>query len=268
MGPVVTVRKVLGLCLVAGLLVSCAGAPGRDRAEEGGRDRAGVKAGKVAGQGRGGARGEELAAEAFRLFREADSVRMTRTDAGRKASLLMDREGNCTGTYDGGPMRRAEVVVVAGRQGAGAVYIRYTERALAEILEEAERRGPATEAEVGPKVELIRGKFLKMPDPQGKFGTQCSLETGARTLPRETEGVQAGEPTVRGGVKVVPLTDAADDETTLYVAAEGPAYLRFVVLGTGGEIRFSDYGARVSAKAPPAHLVVEADDMAGGLLDA
>ncbi|MBC9717157.1 hypothetical protein H9Y04_31975 [Streptomyces sp. TRM66268-LWL] len=256
------------MALAAALLVGCTGESGADGERTWSRGDSAAKQGQGEKQGRGEERGEKLAAESFRLFREATSVRMTRTSGAREQAMLMDRKGNCTGTYDAGPMKRAEVLVVTGPGGASDAYIRYTAQALAEILDEAERRGPATEAEVKPRVELIRGKYLKMSDPDGTFGRQCNLEAGARSLPFEAEAVEAGAPTVRHGVRVIPLTgrDAADG--TLYVAAEGPPQLRYATRASGDELSFTDYGTPVRVQAPPAHLVVEADDMAGGLLDA
>ncbi|NGO81219.1 hypothetical protein G6045_36985 [Streptomyces sp. YC504] len=261
-------RKAAGLCLAAGLLVSCAHGPARDGDEGDKAPKAWWRGGRAAAPERSDARGEKLAAESFRLFRSAESVRMTRTSGAGEASLLMDRAGNCTGTYDAGPMKRAEVIVVTAQGGEGAAYVRYTAEALAEILDEAARRGPATEAKVKPRVELIRGKYLKMPDPEGKFARQCNLQVGVQSLPFETEGVEAGAPTVRHGVRVIPLTGMGEGDDTLYVAAEGAPYMRFVVVESGGEMRFSDYGEPVRAEVPPAPLVVEADDMAGGLLTA
>ncbi|MFI6939441.1 hypothetical protein ACIBI4_09230 [Streptomyces sp. NPDC050418] len=265
--------RAAGLTLLtAGLLVSCA--DGRPA------ERLGERGGGVSSHGKAVTAGTELATESLRLFQEATSVRLTTAQGVEKTSLLMDREGNCSGTYDGGPMRRAELIVVAGEgaagSGEGAVYIRYTAQALTEVLTEARRRGPATELRVKPRVDKIRGKYLKMPDPDGAFTSQCNLAVGQKSLPFEAKGLSAGKPTERRGVRVIPLTSKDGPRAALYVAASGPPHLRFATLASGEELQFSSYGKPVTAEAPPAHLVVTLEELGagtgaglgGGLLDA
>ncbi len=87
-------------------------------------------------------RGRKLALKGMELLRTADTVRIgvaMNTDKGhQKISLHMDRKSNCTGTFDAGPTRRGDVIMIAG----GATYIRLTDGALDEIREMAARRGP------------------------------------------------------------------------------------------------------------------------------
>ncbi|TLQ44139.1 hypothetical protein [Streptomyces marianii] len=217
--------------------------------------------------------GERTAEKAFDLLRESDSMQLSISIRGPRGGAVIsvhtDRDGNCTGTYDMGRMRRGDVIRIAGES---ASYVRYTDIALAEMRAEGARRGPAAEAQADERTALARGKYLKVPATSAAVKNQCDLDKLLSSVPSSGRGAQQLPAVERDGERVVPLRGPeGEGNLTMYVAAEGEPYIRFME-GTfrGAEMRveFSRYGDPVHATAPPADKVLEIETGSGGLLDA
>ncbi|MGW6533297.1 hypothetical protein [Streptomyces venezuelae] len=217
-------------------------------------------------------RGREIATESMALLQEAESVRigveMNTPKGHQKVSLLMDRDGNCTGTFDAGPAQRGDMIMVGG----GSMYVRFSDAALAEIRRMAASRGPETVARVRERTALASGKYLKIPTgPGGGAGrvmpvNSCDLDKFTRAMPGSpgTDDVIEALPESRWhGEDVIPLVenkDKGEDRTSVYVAAKGKPYLLGVEAEENGEImkmRMSEYGEPVSAVAPTAAETID-----------
>lgn len=228
-------------------------------------------------------RGTRLARTAADLLRTTDSVRLSVTTTGsgsagggaggQKVSLLMDRDGNCTGTFDVGPMRRGDLVVTGKH-----AYVRLSDTALAEIRTSAESRGAEVRDRVARRTELARGKFLKAP-LKGSAGfaptSSCDLDALLQNLDGDPGATKALPQTTRYGRRVTPLVEKGrEGGTTMYVAASGRPYILGVTGRENGramEMRLSDYGSPVDAHAPAADetIVIDpnASESSGSLFD-
>ncbi|MGA4850827.1 hypothetical protein ACOBQB_32995 [Streptomyces sp. G5(2025)] len=226
-------------------------------------------------------RGRKLALKGMELFRTADTVRIgvaMDTEKGRqKVSLHMDRESNCTGTFDSGPTQRGDFIVIAG----SAMYIRFTDGALDEIREQAARRGPEIANRVRERTALARGKYLKLPKGTATRGPatpmgSCDLDklTAKIGSPEPGEVITARPTTHRYGTDVTPLSEKKDgEETTVYVAATGEPYILGVEARKSGgafsddqtmSMRVTDYDEPVVAVAPAAGLTVDISQVGPG----
>ncbi|WP_447037844.1 hypothetical protein [Streptomyces sp. DSM 118878] len=230
-------------------------------------------------------RGKELAAEGMELLRTADTVRigvdMVTPKGHQKVTLHMDRDSNCTGTFDAGPMQRGELIVVAGE----AAYVRFSDASLDAIRELAERRRPNGAAIIRERTELARGKYLKMPAEASEGagggaavpGMKCDLDKLTDTIvggPEADDVIRAMPETRRYGRGVTPLVETEDDagdgrgeETTVYVAASGKPYILGVEgMEEGGrsmKLRMSAYDEPVAAQAPAAALTIDISQIRG-----
>lgn len=219
------------------------------------------------------ASGERTAQTAFDLLRDTDAMRLSmtiRTPEGRSAiSVHADRDGNCTGTFDLGPMQRGEIIRIAGED---ASYVRYTDTALAEMRAAAARRGPEAVARANERTARARGKYLKLPAISPSLKNQCDLDKALSTVPRDGAGVQRQPVVERDGERLVPLRRPDGDEgLTMYVAAQGEPYLRYMegaFRGSEISISFARYGEPVNAAAPPADAVIEPEGGGEDLLGA
>ncbi|WP_150185856.1 hypothetical protein [Streptomyces venezuelae] len=220
-------------------------------------------------------RGRELATEAMTLFRDAESVRvgveMNTPKGHQKVSLLMDRNSNCTGTFDAGPAQRGDIIMVAG----GSTYVRFSDAALAEIRRMATARSPETAARVRERTALASGKYLKIPTGPGGGAKRvmpvntCDLDKFTSAMPGSPgpdDVIKALPETRRHGTAVIPLVEnedeneAAGDRTSVYVAAKGKPYLLGADVEQNGQImkmRMSEYGEPVSAVAPTAAETID-----------
>ncbi|MEU1333107.1 hypothetical protein [Streptomyces sp. NPDC005865] len=225
-------------------------------------------------------RGKELAVEGMRLLKETESVRigvdMTTAKGTQKGSLRVDRDGNCTGTFDSGPMARGEILVVAG----GGTYARYSDATLDAIMEAAARRGPEVAARTRQRVGLARGKYLKLPEGSSLGSAQaagpapCDLDDFTAEMPaapKPGETFKSLARTHRYGRDVIPVIGRQNGQrTTMYVAAEGKPYVVAVSQVENGEamiLRFSEYDEPVHAKTPPADRTLDISDFAPGAGD-
>ncbi|MFI7322353.1 hypothetical protein [Streptomyces venezuelae] len=229
-------------------------------------------------------RGRELATEAMTLFRDADSVRigveMDTPKGHQKVSLLMDRNSNCTGTFDAGPAQRGDIIMIAG----GSTYVRFSEAALAEIRRMAAARGPETAARVRERTALASGKYLKIPTGPGGGAKRvmpvnsCDLDKFTAAMPGSPgpdDVIKALPATRRHGTAVIPLVENEEegDRTSVYVAAQGKPYLLGAEVEENGrtmEMRMSEYGEPVSAVAPTAAETVDISKVGpagGGLFE-
>ncbi|MGW0530632.1 hypothetical protein [Streptomyces sp. NPDC003032] len=228
------------------------------------------------------ARGRELALKSMELLRTADTVRIgvdrVTPKGHQKVSLHMDRQSNCTGTFDSGPTQRGDLIMIAG----GATYVRFNDDALDAIREMGELRGPETAARVRERTALARGKYLKI--PVGSTGGGPSMPMGSCDLDKITEkigtpelgGVITARPTARRyGTDVTPLVEKKDgEETNVYVAASGKPYILGVEATKGGgmfsggdqtmKMRMSDYDEPVAAVAPAPALTVDISRISPG----
>ncbi|MFK4067324.1 hypothetical protein [Streptomyces sp. NPDC029674] len=227
------------------------------------------------------ARGKELTVEALGLLRGADSVRIgvdMPTPKGRqKVSLHMDRDNNCTGTFDAGPTQRGDLIMIGG----GATYVRFSDESLRAIRELAASRGPEVAARTQERTALARGKYLKI--PTGVTGgspspvNSCDLDKITREMPGTTgvdTVVKALPETRRYGRAVTPLIEHKDgSETSVYVAAEGRPYVLGVETEKSGQklsMRLSAYDEPVTAVAPAAAQTIDISEIrpgGGGLFE-
>ncbi|MET8683938.1 hypothetical protein ABZV77_06945 [Streptomyces sp. NPDC004732] len=224
------------------------------------------------------ARGRKLSTEAMTLLRNAKSVRIgvdMATPKGRqKVSLHMDRDSNCTGTFDSGPAQRGDLIMIAG----GSTYVRFSDEALAEIRQLAAGRGPEAAARIRERTALARGKYLKIPTGTGSGPSMpvnsCDLDKFTHSMPGSPgpdDVIKALPETRRYGTDVIPLVedkeDAGGDRTSVYVAAEGKPYILGVVAVGNGEtmrMRMSAYDRPVSAAAPPASRTIDISEVGPG----
>ncbi|MFF8642210.1 hypothetical protein [Streptomyces sp. NPDC015345] len=227
------------------------------------------------------ARGRKLALKGMELLRSADTVRIgvdMNTKKGRqKLSLHMDRESNCTGTFDSGPTRRGDLIMIAG----GATYVRFTDGALDEMREMAARRGPELAERVRERTALARGKYLKIPTGPATRGRampadSCDLDKITEKIgtPEPDEVITALPATHRYGTDVTPLSEKKDgEETTVYVAASGEPYILGVEAKKSGgmfsgdqtmSMRMSGYDEPVAAVAPAAGMTVDISQVGAG----
>lgn len=220
-------------------------------------------------------RGKEISVEAMGLFKDVGSLRLAvdRTSArGRqKVSLHMDRDSNCTGTFDAGPTQRGDLIMIEGR----ATYVRFSDRSLQEIRELAIRRGPEIAARARERTALARGKYLKIPTG-GAVGSaampvdSCDLDKITRQMPGgpgPDDVIKAQGPTRRYGEDVIPLVEHGNGETTVYVAAHGKPYVLGLEAAENGEtmrMRMSDYDEPVEAVAPAAAQTIDISEVSGG----
>ncbi|QUI33492.1 hypothetical protein H9W91_23480 [Streptomyces alfalfae] len=224
-------------------------------------------------------RGKKLAVEGMELLRTADTVRMgvdmTTPKGHQKVTLHMDRDSNCIGTFDAGPMQRGELIVVDG----GTAYVRFSDASLDAIRDMAELRGPDAAATIRERTALARGKYLKIPagtdSSRAVPGMKCDLDELTDKMvggPDEGDVIKALPETRRYGRSVTPLVETEGggdgEETTVYVAASGRPYILGVEgIEDGGQtmsMRMSAYDEPVVAKAPAAALTIDISRIRGG----
>ncbi|MFD9881209.1 hypothetical protein ACFWZT_07075 [Streptomyces alboflavus] len=225
------------------------------------------------------ARGAQLATEGMRQLTSARSLRLnaaitkgsaTAGTAQRiEVSLRVDRDANCTGTFDGGQGQRGELLVVKG----GATHIRFSEASLDGLLAQAEAQDPAAAAGIRQRVALVRGKFLRMPTDKVAFSKgMCDLGSLSQAFDglgdEDFNGtVRAEQPTYRHGRRVIPVVDVEPgDKNVMYVAAEGRHRITAYEAEQNGErrvLKLSDYNEPFEVATPPAAEVVDASEFGG-----
>lgn len=221
------------------------------------------------------ARGRELSTEAMTLLRNAKTLRigveMNSPKGHQKVSLHMDRDSNCTGTFDSGPAQRGDLIMIGG----GSTYVRFSDEALAEIRQLAAGRGPETAARVRERTAMARGKYLKIPTGTGRGPSMpvnsCDLDKFTRSMPGSPgpdDVIKALPDTRRYGTDVIPLVEDKEEGTTsVYVAAKGKPYALGVEVDEDGEtmkMRMSAYDRPVSAVAPPAAQTIDISEVGPG----
>ncbi|MEV7195925.1 hypothetical protein AB0N81_29570 [Streptomyces sp. NPDC093510] len=226
-------------------------------------------------------RGKELTVEALKLLRDVGSVRIgvdkVTPKGHQKVSLHMDRDNNCTGTFDAGPAQRGDLIMIGG----GSTYMRFSEESLAVIREMAAARGPETAARVRERTALASGKYLKIPagaaaGPASPVNS-CDLDKITRAMPvgpGPDSVIKAGPETRRYGKDVTPLVEHRDgSETSVYIAAQGKPYVLGLESEKDGEVmrmRFSAYEEPVTAVAPAAAQTIDITEIrpgGGGLFE-
>lgn len=225
-------------------------------------------------------RGKELSVTAMRLIKGAESIRvgvdMTSPKGRQRVSLHMDRESNCTGTFDAGPAQSGDLIMIGG----GATYVRFSDESLDEIKELAALRGPEVAARAEERTALARGKYLKIPTGRSFGGSampvdSCDLDKFLGAMPGGPEPdnvVKALPQTRRYGQDVIPLVEheggAGGDETSVYVAARGKPYVLGMEArenrGESMKMRLSDYDEPVDAVAPDPARTLDISKMGSG----
>lgn len=216
-----------------------------------------------------------IAQEALAATKAAKSLRLTAesTDEGRllKVDFSLDERGTCTGG-----LRRddseAEFTVVGG-----VTYLKGDDEFWRAVStggnQDGRTAGPSPSAGTGGAnelVELLRGKWLKIPAGEGAagraLGGACDLDAMLDRLDADrAKGLTKGDAAEVDGRKAVTLVKRADGATrTTFVAAEGAPYLLKSVSEGGrdpGTVLFRDFGVPVSATAPPADQIVDLRDI-------
>jgi hypothetical protein len=236
-------------------------------------------------------RPERMLTQSVALLQEARSVRMrsdtviTRSSTTGTApasqrvrtDLRMDHDGNCTGTWDAGVGNRGTIYVLAGKgdDGTPEAYMRFSEQALAEVEGLAAARGGTVGERVRARVRLIRGKYVHLPaGPKGAdaIAKECNFGEvlGAAG---DTEGTRALSEVRRDGRRVVPLVppQGSKEKGSVYVDATGKPYMRAMSMTSDDmkvDLRFSDYGAPLAVRRPPAAQIVELPQSDGSVFDA
>lgn len=258
-------------CLVMGALASC-GSEGK--VYEGLVERAPAEPSAPADE----VRGERLAREAMGLLKNTDSVRigveMTSPKGHQEVSLHMDRRNNCTGTFDSGPMKQGELVMIGG----GEAYIRFSDTSLDAIRDAAVARGPRIAATARERTDLARGKYMKLPKTGARAGAvsptkMCDLnkvlgQLGGSGADADMKGTRALPDRQWHGEKVTPLaaTDGGHD-MTVYLARGAKPYFVGMTQERGEELmemRMSDYDKPVVAHAPDPSLVLDIEALGMG----
>lgn len=194
-----------------------------------------------------GTEARALADESVALMRDVDDFKLTGSGEMDGTTMSLNfcvRKGTDakgTITIDGATV---EVVVIGKDQ-----YMKADAKAWAKLVDVAGGRGSAD------AVEKLDGKYMKV-DAGGDdgFGSMADPFEG------DTEGVTKGDPVTVEGVRVIPLTQEFEgDTTTVYVRATGKPYP--VVVKTEGSspssMRYTKAKARCEPVAPPADLVVD-----------
>lgn len=263
--------RAIACCLAMGALASC-GAEGK--VYEGLVERTPAPPPTPADEVRGG----RLASEAMGLLKNTDSVRigveMTSPKGHQEVSVHMDRRNNCTGTFDSGPMRKGELLMIGG----GEAYVRFADESLDAIRDAAVARGPEIAANARERTALARGKYMKLPKTGAGAGAAsptkvCDLnkvlgQLGGSGTDADLKGARALPDRQWHGEKVTPLaaTDGGHDMTA-YLAAGDKPYIVGMTQKRGDELmemRMSDYDKPVVAHAPDPSLVIDIEALGAG----
>ncbi|MER6675823.1 hypothetical protein [Streptomyces sp. NPDC000983] len=210
---------------------------------------------------------QELADEAERNLREADSVRLRLTDRSEgtetgttqptSMDLALDRSGNCAGTMEMGADGGSVEIVKRGDE----VWLKPDT-----AFWKAQAPGDEGEA----MAELFDGRYIHGSTDDALLkgmADTCDLrnfqrDTGSGSSPGITS-LKKGEETTRGGADVFPLTGEVDGaRTTLYVTADSPHLLVEATQrdeDTNVRLRFSDYDEPVPSRTPSPDDSVDVD---------
>ncbi|MEV8017673.1 hypothetical protein AB0O76_15305 [Streptomyces sp. NPDC086554] len=219
-------------------------------------------------------RGERLSAEGMRLLKDAESLRigveMTGPGKHQKISVHMDRHNKCIGTFDDGPMKRGDIIMVSAEEA----YFRFSDEALDAIRAQGVTLGPEAAAKSRERTALARGKYLRIPnEPQGPKGVSptqmCDLGTALGDLGvGSADGARALPDKQWHGQRVTPLVEKdGDHDMTVYLAAGDKPYIVGMTQTRGTEhmeMEMSDYDKPVVAPAPDPSLVLDLADVGLG----
>lgn len=259
-------------CLVMGALASCGG--GEGKVYEGLVERTPSEPPKPADE----VRGERLSGEAMELLRDADTLRISAEITGpgkhQKISVHMDRHNRCTGTFDDGPTKSGDIVMISAKEA----YFRFSGEALDAIRAAGEASGrPEAAAKARERTALARGKYMRIPTerraPGGASPAQmCDLGTALGDLDggslTDLSGTRALPERQWHGRRVTPL-EAKDggNDMTVYLATGDKPYLVGMTQTKDGvrmEMEMSDYDKPVVARAPDPSLVLDLTDIGLG----
>ncbi|MFE6159158.1 hypothetical protein ACFQ7F_09605 [Streptomyces sp. NPDC056486] len=227
-------------------------------------------------------RGERLSGEAMELLKNADTLRLSAEITGpgkhQKISVHMDRHNKCTGTFEDGPAKSGDILMVSAKEA----YFRFSDEALAAMRAAGEASGrPEAAATARERTALARGKYMRIPTerraPGGASPTQmCDLGTALGDLDggslTDLSGTRALPERQWHGRRVTPLEEkGGGEDMTVYLATGDKPYLVGMTQTKDGvhmDMQMSDYDKPVVARAPDPSLVLdlEAIGMGGGSL--
>ncbi|TGB00057.1 hypothetical protein [Streptomyces sp. MZ04] len=262
--------RAAACCLVMGALASC-GSEGK--IYEGMVERTPAEPPKPADE----VRGDRLSVEAMELLKNAETLRigveMTAPGKHQKISVHMDRHSKCTGTFDGGPAKKGDLIML----GADQAYFRFSDDALDAIRAQGVRLGPEAAARSRERTALARGKYLKIPNerraPSGASPTQmCDLNTALGKLDggsvSDLSGSRALPEKRWHGQRVTPLVEKdGGNDMTVYLAVGDKPYIVGMTQTRGDEhmvMEMSDYDKPVAVRAPDPSLVIDLADIGLG----
>ncbi|MDV5146232.1 hypothetical protein R1T08_19005 [Streptomyces sp. SBC-4] len=171
-----------------------------------------------------------------------------------KGYTSRDSRGNCIATRSYGAAGRVDVIKIGDKD----VYLRRDE---ASLRSEERHRSPE---ELEALVDKVGGRWTK-PPVDGPDAPEdlaiCNRVTFDASLEINWEDDSAkGDPTTVDGRKALKLVKAGgENETAVYIAAEGPPYILKIVMKGGdvsGTITYSHYDRPVEVTAPPAEDIV------------
>ncbi|MFG2499801.1 hypothetical protein ACGFSB_16500 [Streptomyces sp. NPDC048441] len=222
-------------------------------------------------------RGERLSVEAMELLKNADTVRIaveiTAPGKHQKISVHMDRHNRCTGTFDDGPTKNGDLIMINAKEA----YFRFSDGALDAMSAAGVAAGPEAAARARERTALARGKYMRIPTerraPSGASPTQmCDLGTALGGLDSgsvtDLSGARALPEKRWHGRRVTPLveTDGGQD-MTVYLATGDKPYVVGMTQTKGTEhmeMEMSDYDKPVVARAPDPSLVLDLADIGLG----
>lgn len=204
---------------------------------------------------------DQIAADAVKATKQADSMRMKGTvqqSAGSKMTvdLAVDNDKNCDGSI------KADGTSADVRNTKGTFYLRGDEQYWQTAL-----KGQAGGDKLVPKVA---DKWVKAPADDTTTKSLCDKKALMASMDKdksEREGMKKGSTTDVDGTEAIRLTKktSGGETLTLYVATEGKPYI-LRTTSTGGKepntATFSDYGKSVSPEAPAPGETVDLEKLA------
>ncbi|MGX1505898.1 UNVERIFIED_CONTAM: hypothetical protein RKD43_004523 [Streptomyces graminofaciens] len=215
----------------------------------------GLDAGQIADKAVAATRAAKSLTMAGRVEKDGEPVSIDLAlDSGDKCSGLLGVKGG-----------RAEL-----RQVSEVMYLKGDEQFWSASLRERSSESPG--ADNGAVVELMQGRWVKMPTGTVKdLDRVCDLKAMFAQMDvdeADRKQMTKGPDSEVEGVPTVTLVKKEQDRTTtVHVAKEGKPHVLKIVKAGGdetGTIILSHYDEPVKVEAPPAEEVVDLDNLTGG----
>ncbi|MCM2412532.1 hypothetical protein [Streptomyces sp. RKAG290] len=216
----------------------------------------GNDSGKGADKSTDGKSADQIAADAVKATRDAQSVRVrgnVQQPGGNevRVDFHVDEQDRCTGTMSG-QGAKADVIQVGQ-----TAYVRGDEK----FWQNALKGQPGAEK----AITRVQDKWVKSQPGQAGIEGMCDKQAFLAAMDRdksERKGMKKGSTSEVDGKKALALEkkQPGGEKLTLYVAAEGKPYILKSVTAGGkqpGEVTLTDYGKKVDAKTPPADQIVD-----------